>query len=94
MAAWHSSTTWWNSGGIWLSVTSPRRYLLAGLAPSQVLNRASQRCRISHAPAIASRSAVSGWVPVTTAKEKTVPIAGSAWASEGGLLAELAGAVT
>jgi hypothetical protein len=33
-------------------------------------------------------------VPVTTAKEKTVPIAGSAWASEGGLLAELAGAVT
>ena len=84
LAARHSSITWWNSGGIWLSVASPRRNRLTGLVPSQVLNTASQRCRIPHALAIAARTAASARVPVTMAKEKTVPIAGSAWATGGG----------
>ena len=48
-AARHSPTTWWNSGGIWPSVASPRRYLLTGLVSSQVLKSASQRCRTAQA---------------------------------------------
>ena len=72
-----------NSGGIWPSVASPRRNRLTGLAASQVLNTASQRCRTRQAAAIAARTASGGRPPGTAAKENTVPITGSACVASG-----------